>query len=353
MRIPLLFKALIVMLLLALAPFMGIAVMDTLFQRPALRLAAGWEDSVFGTEYQNPDWKDNFVSGWQLTWILGQSRNSSGFTIEGGVGTLFATFSGFNPEHERGVSGIEVQKSLGQLNTEFVPYLKIEHRESSSNQPLMFSFGVTDENGIWHDAGQWHTSASWTTLEMDLRTIYNGTIKYLSVRLTDDFEPDYSGGMQYAQVRFIGIYTKLPQWILATSDQETLRNTEISSSNGTLCVQSNAVLKPETVVTAQRMEDLTINVTKYRFLSLVVMTSSINVAARVVIWTNASSPFIVLLKTYDDRLWHTEIVDLRAFEISGNDQFIIELGFIQLKGESDPPVFARYRSLSFSTLVEV
>jgi hypothetical protein len=351
MRIPLSLKALALTALLILVPFVGVTIAEKLFQRPALRLETGWEDSVFNANYQNPIWVDNFVNGWQVNRALGQSGNSSGFTVERGVGTLFATFSGFNKEYETGVSGIEVQKPLDQLNTELAPYLIIEHRESSSDSSLKFSCGITDEYGTRYDAGWWHTSTSWITSEVDLRSIYNGTIKYLSIGLTDDLNPSYSGGIQSAQVRLIGIYSAPPQWTLATSDPEAMGSMGISSANGTLWVQSNYSLNQNTIVTAERTYNLTIDVTKHRYLSVSIMTSSINVAARVVIWTNATNPVEVLLKTYNDGLWHTEIVDLGAFGIRSNDLFEIELGFIQLKEGSGLPVFASYRSLSFSTLV--
>ena len=61
------------------------------------------------------------------------------------------------------------------------------------------------------------------------------------------------------------------------------------------------------------------------------MTSSLNIAARIVIWPTPSAidSREVLLKTYNDNQWHTEIIDLSFFGISGNIHRV-ELGFITL-----------------------
>ena len=81
-----------------------------------------------------------------------------------------------------------------------------------------------------------------------------------------------------------------------------------------------------------------------------IRTSSINIAARIVIWPdqNVHNSREVLLKTYNDNDWHTEIIDLSYF-ILPTDVFMIELGFAQIY-PSNTNEWITYKTLSFNSL---
>lgn len=333
-------------LLLVVVPVVYLKFLEAVVPHPGLRLSSGWEDNTFSTRYRNPVWLDeSFEEGWEVAWELGQSDNSSGFAVLNGTLVLYATFEGCNVGHERGVSGIMIQKNIGELNTTFYPFLVIRHKESASASALMISFGVTDAEGVWHDGGRYHASSSWTNLEFDLRKLYNGTVRYVSLRLTNDFDPNYAGEVQYAYVQLIAIYEKSPDWRLAYNKPV---NASISNEDGVLRVSATGNLSAGTIVAAQRLKNLAINLSVHNYLNISIMTSSINVAARIVIWTNMSYSHDVLVKTYNDNEWHSEIVDLAFFGLSG-DVYMIELSLMQLY-PSDSSEWVSYKQLSFNRL---
>ena len=82
------------------------------------------------------------------------------------------------------------------------------------------------------------------------------------------------------------------------------------------------------------------------------MTSGIDVAARIVVWTDPNHSYMVLLKTYNDGNWHTEIIDLLYFGIPGGSYLsMIELGFTQISDGSGSIVC--YSQLSFNSLEDL
>lgn len=137
------------------------------------------------------------------------------------------------------------------------------------------------------------------------------------------------------------------EWTLAYVG---LVNASISSENGVLKVFGNGDLKVGTLVSAQRTSGLGFDLNKYRYLNVSIMTSGFDVAARILIWTKTdpNKASAVLLKTYNDRNWHTEIIDLSYFGISGSGLCMIELGWMQVYEDSSSMVC--YRQLSFNRL---
>ncbi|HEY4674586.1 MAG TPA: hypothetical protein VIH48_00875 [Candidatus Bathyarchaeia archaeon] len=127
-------------------------------------------------------------------------------------------------------------------------------------------------------------------------------------------------------------------------------NASMSSESGVLKVFGDGDLKEGNLVTAQRTSDLEFDLNKYKYINVSIMTSGFDTAARIVIWTesNPDYAYTVLLKTYNDTNWHTEIIDLSYFGIDGSSLFMIELGWMQLYDGSSSTAF--YRQLSFSSL---
>jgi hypothetical protein len=141
------------------------------------------------------------------------------------------------------------------------------------------------------------------------------------------------------------LYKNPPQWEVAYNYPV---NASISNENGILRVFGNGDLKAGTLVSAQRTSNLGFDFDKYRYLNVSIMTSGLDVAARIVIWTkpDPEKVYTVLLKTYNDKNWHTEIIDLTYWVGSG--LFMIELGWSQVYEGSSNTVC--YSQLSFNSL---
>lgn len=146
----------------------------------------------------------------------------------------------------------------------------------------------------------------------------------------------------------------IPGWEDKTFDAWTLAynrpiNASISVENGILKVYGSGNLSAGTIVAAQRFKDVNVDISIYRYLRVLIRTSSINVAARIVIWSAPSQPCVVLFKTYNDAEWHTEIVDLSFFGLTGSP-YMIELTWMQIYDLSDSSSIAWYREISFNKL---
>lgn len=305
------------------------------------RLSAGWTDEGLRTYCEGVIWNDVALSGgWRVAWTSGQSNGDSGLIN----GTLYATFRGYNGDHERGVSGIMIEKSLeNEINSTDFPYLVIRYSVSSSDSPLMFSFGITDGRGIWHDGGWRHVSASMVTLVVDLRNYYNGSIRSVSLRLTNDFDPDYAGGKQYVVVKDISICRIGPDWVLASNAP---LDVGVMSESGTSSIYVSGQVPKDAIATIQRKQSLNFDPTVYRYLKVSIKTSSIDVAPRIFVWTDERTPQLVLLKTYNDNQWHNEIIDLAYFGINANRLYMIELGLLQVVAGYNSTVWYRYLSFN-------
>jgi hypothetical protein len=125
-------------------------------------------------------------------------------------------------------------------------------------------------------------------------------------------------------------------------------NANISSENGVLTISVNGKVPKGAIVAAQRKIGLDFDPSLYPYLKVYIRTSSIDVAARIVLWTDPKHAYTVLLKTYNDREWHTEIIDLRYFGITSK-LYMVELSFFQLSDGVNSSV--SYRELSFNRMV--
>jgi hypothetical protein len=326
-----------------LFPIAYLTFLNTAIPQNGIVFSAGLKDASFQTEYSEPGWYDsNFSQGWNINW----TSTNSGLTVTGGVIDLYVAFNGYNPSQERGVSGIIIQKSIDHINTAIYPYLVIRHKESSSDQSLTFSFAIIDDKGGAHLGAWYHASTSWTNLEVNLTETYSGIVSRILIFFTNSFNPNYSGGVQHTYVQLIGLYGSPPTWTLASN---TPVNATISSENSVLKVSANGDTETGTIISAQRVSGLDLDFTKYRYVNVSIMTSGIDVAARVVVWTDSSHLYPILLKTYNDKNWHIEIIDLSYFGIySSSHLFMIGLGLLQISEGSNSTVC--YSQLSFNSL---
>jgi hypothetical protein len=334
----------ILLSVIIITPIVYLVILNMVITKGGVGFRVGWEDSMFQTKYSEPGWFDsNFTQGWSINW----TNVNSGFAVEDGFADLYATFNGSNPTHPLGISVIFMQKSIDPIDTSVYPYLVVRHRASSSDSSLALSFALIDSEQTVHLGSYYHTSTSWTNLEVNVGTLYNGTVKGILILFMNGFNPNYSGGLQHAYLQAIGLYKNPPAWTPAYSNQV---NANISSYNGILRVSGNGNLKAGTIVSAQRTSNLDFDLDKYRYLNVSIISSGLDVAARIVIWTapDPSKAYAVLLKTYNDKNWHTEMIDLSYFGINGAGLFMIELSWMQVYDGSSSIVC--YSQLSFNSL---
>lgn len=333
-------------LMLVLYPLM----LNTTFPTRRLKFFEGFVDSTFLTTYYGLSFEEKFnLSEWSINWILAPQRcEKPGFNVSNEGLILFATFTGFNPNHDRGVTGIEIKRSL-IINTNISSFMVIRIKASSSDSSLMFSFAVIDYEGNWHGGPWYHVSTDQMEISYDLRKIFLGNVKYLAIRFTNDYNPYFDGGKQYIIIQKIAIYKFPPDWILATNKPV---KAEISSDEGILKISASGNIPAGTIVSAQRIKEIPIDLDIYQYFIVRIRTSSINAAARVMIWTNQTYARAVLLKTYNDFEWHTEIVYLPYYGISGVQIYMIELGFEQVQDAENSESTIWYGGLSFCKLNE-
>ncbi len=90
----------------------------------------------------------------------------------------------------------------------------------------------------------------------------------------------------------------------------------LSVTNGSLSVISAGTVTPQQFVAAESPNLSAANVTRYPFLIVSVREPAYYVAGRIGIWTGKGDFILVLVKTYADTAWHTEVIDLRFFGLS-------------------------------------
>jgi hypothetical protein len=328
----------LICILIVTLPFLT-TYMASLFQvRFSPTLSPGWTNTSFDSNYHNESWSENdFSKGWSINWTIGQSPKSSGFTDSNGMGDLFATFNG-------SLGGLLIRKAV-IVDTAIYPYLIINYSTSTSDPALMFSFGLTDSSGHWHDGGWKHVSNSWNLWAIDLNATYSGPVIALDFRLTNDYNPSFASGKEHTYIESIGFFASPPDWVLSQNKQVYSR---ILETEGSLNVSASGAIPAGTIVAAQRLRGLDIDSNKYKMLSVSVRASSVNVQARITVWMNKSQGYPVLLNTFNDTFWHNEVIDLSFFNLSGGNIYMIEVGWKQLLDGYNSSVC--YRQLSLNSL---
>jgi hypothetical protein len=121
----------------------------------------------------------------------------------------------------------------------------------------------------------------------------------------------------------------------------------VSSYTGVLNISMQGYRSTDDIIAAQRIRSLPSNLTFSNYLKVLIMTSSINVSARIAMWPDAQTN-VILLKTYNDREWHIEIINLGDLGLRDNIR-MIELSLMQLYS-SNSSEWILYKELSFNTL---
>ena len=112
------------MLLIILTPATYLWTLNTFFAPHRIRLIPLWKDDVFLTEPREPIWSDsNFTEEWSINWQFGQKEGDYGFTVQDGVGDLYATFRGYNYSNPTGFSGISVKRAIPNIDRQAYPCL--------------------------------------------------------------------------------------------------------------------------------------------------------------------------------------------------------------------------------------
>ena len=230
----------------------------------------------------------------------------------------------------------------------------IIHKENSSDSELNFSFGVVDENDVFHDGGWFHSSTDWTPLVFDLRRLYNGTINKVYIRLTNDFDTNYVGGLQHAYVKSVAVYQSVPEiayqhapdWELV-SDRPV--NASLTAQDHVMSIWVSNNTPNGSLIAAQRDGGFAFDLASVNSLKVSIKTSSVAAVARIVVWTDDGKDHLILLKTYNDCQWHTEIVQFSAFGVYGRGLVTVQLGMVSI--DSEVPLTISYKDLSFISWV--
>jgi|SRR5438876_11117732 len=122
----------------------------------------------------------------------------------------------------------------------------------------------------------------------------------------------------------------------------------LSVSNGTLSVISAGTVTAQQFVAADS-PNLTLIDSRYHFLIVSIRAPAYNVAARIALWTGSGGPILVLVKTYADTGWHTEVIELRFFGLSITTPLrTIELGWLSVETPAPVATSVDFQGLSLA-----
>ena len=133
--------------------------------------------------------------------------------------------------------------------------------------------------------------------------------------------------------------SEINEWRLDNTSQTV---SSLSLSNSMLDLSINNPIGNGTQISAYR-SDLPNTLNGQNYLQVSIRTSSINVAAEISVFESSSDIHVILLKTYNDAQWHTELVFLPYFGVT-EPISKIELGMVQLGA------FRTGESISFENL---
>jgi hypothetical protein len=308
-----------ILILLVLLPIAYVEGLNVIIPHRGLRLEAGFIDSSFDTHYSGFYQGFNLTSNWQIDWTLGQGP-SSGVNCTSSYCLITAQFSG-----ER--QGLQVSKPMSGLNTENFPFFLMNSTESTADFGLTYSIAVIAGNGTWFTAPFFHAMTSMHTTSIDLRTVYSGPISRITIRLTDDFYPQYEGGIQSMTIYSIAFASSAPSWQPSASNA---LGASISGGNGTLTVSgttaSDLLGSQSSIVSAQRTSNLTFDPTVYDIMSVELRTLTPGVVARIVLWEDATNAITIFSTVISDTGYHKVLVDLAQDNLSPT-LFMIELSW--------------------------
>lgn len=127
----------------------------------------------------------------------------------------------------------------------------------------------------------------------------------------------------------------------------------LNNSQGYLAINTDRVLNPGVIVAAQRRTLPPLDISQYPFLVVSIKTPSSLIAARIVVWLDPGQGITLLAKTYADREWHTEVIDLRFFGLSGTIQpFMLELTGWVIERPTTEVTIVMFRELMLAKIPE-
>jgi hypothetical protein len=322
--------------LVILTPIVENQLMNSLVPPKKLAEVVGWSDPNPTTAFTNPVLQYDTFTDWQLKNT--GSFVGSGFRILNGIGDLYANFTG-TP------LAVEIEKIIAEnVSSTNSPYLVITHQEDNSDESVNFSFGLTDTNGKSYHGSWYHVSERSSLLSFDMRALFNGTISRVSLRLTNDFNEQYEGGVRHAYISSVAIYRSAPEWTII-SDKPT--NASLETNDHSLIITAPSSIPEYTTVAAQNAGGFDFNLSEFNFLRISIKTSSLHVAAKVAVWDNIGDEHVILLKTYNDELWHDEIVDLKAFNVDVAGKIaMIQVALLNVE-HVNSSVVVSYKDLAF------
>jgi hypothetical protein len=126
----------------------------------------------------------------------------------------------------------------------------------------------------------------------------------------------------------------------------------IAVSNGVLSVVSTTSVTPQQFVAADSPNLSRVDRSQYPFLLVTIRAPAYFVAARIGIATEQRGLVLVLVKTYPDSDWHTEVIDLRFFGVAnGKGFFMIELGWLGVERDAPANTRVEFQDVMLASLV--
>ncbi len=123
-------------------------------------------------------------------------------------------------------------------------------------------------------------------------------------------------------------------------------------SNGVLSLVSTTSITPQQFVAADSPNLSQVDLPKYPFLIVSIKAPAYFVAARIGIVTEERGLALVLVKTYPDTDWHTEVIDLRFFGLSDGARIqMIELGWLGVEHPAPAGTLVQFQDLKLGSLV--
>jgi hypothetical protein len=288
-------------------------------------------------------WNDSsFSSGWSVD-LTTSNKNNSGFLSNNLGGVLYYNFTG------GAVNAVEVAHNV-TLDVSVYKYLVVEYTSSTDEQALCFSAAVIGNNGSWNGLPWNHVSSAKQEWVYDITKVYSGTIKALRFRITNDFDKNYTGGVQNVTISSASLSSSLP--VLSPLPYNAL-NTQIQPSGSNLLVSGTSPgykqsMANHSIVSALLTRTISIDLSRYHYLNLTVKPSDTETYVRVVFWTNDSVSHTMLLANYDEIRWHQIIIDVRPFGISGHYITKMELGYLVYIDSENQVHSVEYGEISFN-----
>jgi hypothetical protein len=126
----------------------------------------------------------------------------------------------------------------------------------------------------------------------------------------------------------------------------------ISVSNGVLSVVSTTSVTPQQFVAADSPNLSQVDRARYPFLLIAIRAPAYFVAARIGIATEQRGLVLVLVKTFPDSGWHTEVIDLRFFGLAdGKGLLVIELGWLGVERTAPANTRVEFQDVMLASLV--